>query len=160
MKNLVILFALIMSSLIPAQMAVYDAGTNYQMAQQIAGSSKQLNQLQQTYKVMKEASDKYREINGYVQSMGQLQNIITVQKEAISNANKCLQQAKGKNVNFRDISSNISQISGSIKTVQALLQNNVFKMDDSQRIQLLDKEYQKAQSASMAIKVKLIKLAY
>ena len=51
-------------------------------------------------------------------------------------------------------------ISGSIKTVQALLQNGIFNMNDGERLSKLDAEYQKAKQADGKIKSALIRARF
>ncbi|RNA63942.1 hypothetical protein D1631_00075 [Chryseobacterium nematophagum] len=147
-------------SLIYAQIPVTDATTNANLGLQLSQSAKQLTQLQNTYKLMKQGHEQYKKINGYVQQMGQLKNIIHLQRQAIDNANLCAKKAKGGKFSLRDIETNLSQISGSIKTVQALLQNNMFNMNDGERIQIMEKELDKVKTANAEIRVKLIKMSY
>jgi len=160
MKKLFLTFCLMIGSWAFAQVAVVDAGANHQMAKQITQSAAQIKQLEKSYQLMKEAQDKYRQVNGYIQQMGQLQNIINLQKQAINNSNKILQKAKSGKFDISSIGAQLSQISGSIKTVQALLNNGMFNMSDSERITLLENEYNKVKSANAKISVKLIKLSY
>ena len=109
---------------------------------------------------MKQGYEQYKKINNYVQQMGQLQNMINLQKQAIANANLCAKKAKGRKFSLRDIETNLRQITGSVKTVQALLQNNMFNMNDGERIQIMDKELDKVKTANAEIRVKLIKMSY
>lgn len=160
MKKLLCAFALITSLIAYSQLAVTDATANYTMSQQLASSAKQLKELQSTYKVMKSGYEKYQKLNGYVQQMGHLQNIINKQNEAIKNAKKIAEIAKRKEFDVSGITRSLQQISGSVKTVQALLREGVFKMDDSQRINLLERETEKVSSANTAIKIKLVKMSY
>ncbi|MBD8019058.1 hypothetical protein [Kaistella pullorum] len=160
MKSLILAFSLMVGSYTFAQMAVVDAGANHQMAKQITQSAAQIKQLEKSYQLMKDAQDKYNKVNGYIQQMGQLQNIINLQKQAISNSNKILQKARAGKIDVSSIGTQLSQISGSIKTVQALLNNGMFKMSDSERITLLENEYNKVKSANAKLSVKLIKLSY
>lgn len=160
MKSLILALSLMVGSYTFAQMAVVDAGANHQMAKQIMQSAAQIKQLEKSYQLMKDAQDKYNKVNGYIQQMGQLQNIINLQKQAISNSNKILQKARAGKFDVSSIGTQLSQISGSIKTVQALLNNGMFKMSDSERITLLENEYNKVKSANAKLSVKLIKLSY
>lgn len=160
MKSLILALSLMVGSYTFAQMAVVDAGANHQMAKQITQSAAQIKQLEKSYQLMKDAQDKYNKVNGYIQQMGQLQNIINLQKQAISNSNKILQKARAGKFDVSSIGTQLSQISGSIKTVQALLNNGMFKMSDSERITLLENEYNKVKSANAKLSVKLIKLSY
>lgn len=160
MKKILLIFSLIFFNSAFSQMAVIDATANKQMAKQISQSVTQIRQLENTYNVLKEAKEKYEKVNGYVSQMGQLQNIINQQKQAVNNANKCLQKARNGRVSLRDVETNLRQISGSIKTIQAVLSNGFFNMSDAERIAILDKELQRAKTANTAIRVKLIKLSY
>lgn len=160
MKKILLVFSLIFFTSAFSQMAVIDATANKQMAKQISQSVTQIRQLENTYKVLKEAKEKYEQVNGYVSQMGQLQNIINQQKQAVNNANKCLQKARNGKVSLREVDTNLKQISGSIKTIQAVLSNGFFNMSDAERIAILDKELQRAKTANTAIRVKLIKLSY
>lgn len=160
MKKILFALSLMIGSYTFAQMAVVDAGANHQMAKQITQSAAQIKQLEKSYKLMKDAQEKYRLVNGYVQQMGQLQNIINLQKQAVNNSSKILQKARKGKFDVSSIGAQLSQISGSIKTVQALLNNGMFNMSDSERITLLENEYDKVKSANAKISVKLIKLSY
>lgn len=160
MKKLILTFCLLVGSYSFAQMAVVDAGANQQIAKQITQSAAQIKQLEKSYSLLKDAQEKYQKVNGYIQQMGQLQNIINMQKQAISNSNKILEKARKGKFDVSGIQNQLAQISGSIKTVQALLNNGMFNMSDSERITLLENEYNKVKSANAKISVKLIKLSY
>ncbi len=160
MKRLLLALTLMIGFCAFAQVAVVDAAANHQMAKQITQSAAQIKQLEKSYQLLKDAQEQYNKVNGYIQQMGQLQNIINLQKQAINNSNKILQKARAGKFDVSGISSQLSQISGSIKTVQALLNNGMFKMSDSERITLLENEYNKVKSANAKISVKLIKLSY
>lgn len=160
MKKILLLLSLVFFTSAFSQMAVIDATANQQMSRQISQSVTQIRQLENTYRVLKETKEKYEQVNGYISQMGQLQNIINQQKEAVNNANKCLQKALNAKVSLRDVDTNLKQISGSIKTIQAVLSNGFFNMSDAERISILDRELQRAKTANTAIRVKLIKLSY
>lgn len=160
MKKIILIITLFFCSVIYAQIPVTDATANSQLALQLSNSASQLTQLKNTYDIMKKGYEQYQKINGYVQQMGQLQNIINLQRQAINNANECLKRAKNGRFSLKDVETNLRQISGSVKTVQALLQNNMFKMNDGERIQILEQEMNKVKTASAEIRVKLIKMSY
>lgn len=160
MKKLILTLCLLVGSYSFAQMAVVDASANQQIAKQITQSAAQIKQLEKSYSLLKDAQEKYQKVNGYIQQMGQLQNIINMQKQAINNSNKILEKARKGKFDVSSIKNQLAQISGSIKTVQALLNNGMFNMSDSERITLLENEYNKVKSANAKISVKLIKLSY
>lgn len=160
MKKLLLTLCLLVGSYSFAQMAVVDASANQQIAKQITQSAAQIKQLEKSYSLLKDAQEKYQKVNGYIQQMGQLQNIINMQKQAINNSNKILEKARKGKFDVSSIKNQLAQISGSIKTVQALLNNGMFNMSDSERITLLENEYNKVKSANAKISVKLIKLSY
>ncbi|MGC5746813.1 hypothetical protein [Chryseobacterium sp. NFX27] len=160
MKKFILIFTMFFCSLIYSQIPVTDATANANLGLQLSQSAKQLTQLANTYKLMKQGYEQYKKINGYVQQMGQLQNIINQQRQAINNANLCAKKAKNGKFSLKDVETNLSQISGSVKTVQALLQNNLFNMNDGERIQIMDKELDKVKTANAEIRVKLIKMSY
>lgn len=160
MKKLILTLCLLVGSYSFAQMAVVDAGANQQIAKQITQSAAQIKQLEKSYSLLKDAQEKYQKVNGYIQQMGQLKNIINMQKQAINNSNKILEKARKGKFDVSSIKNQLAQISGSIKTVQALLNNGMFNMSDSERITLLENEYNKVKSANAKISVKLIKLSY
>lgn len=160
MKKLILTLCLLVGSYSFAQMAVVDVGANQQIAKQITQSAAQIKQLEKSYSLLKDAQEKYQKVNGYIQQMGQLQNIINMQKQAINNSNKILEKARKGKFDVNGIQNQLAQISGSIKTVQALLNNGMFNMSDSERITLLENEYNKVKSANAKISVKLIKLSY
>lgn len=160
MKKVILTLFLAVGSFSFAQMAVIDAGANQQIAKQVTQSAAQIKQLEKSYSLMKDAQEKYQKVNGYVKQMGQLKNIIMMQKNAINNSNKILDKARKGKFDVSGIQNQLAQISGSIKTVQALLNNGMFNMSDSERINLLENEYSKVKSADAKISVKLIKLSY
>lgn len=160
MKKVILTLFLVVGSFSFAQMAVIDAGANQQIAKQVTQSAAQIKQLEKSYSLMKDAQEKYQKVNGYVKQMGQLKNIIMMQKNAINNSNKILDKARKGKFDVSGIQNQLAQISGSIKTVQALLNNGMFNMSDSERINLLENEYSKVKSADAKISVKLIKLSY
>lgn len=160
MKKIVSVFLMIVGSYAFSQIPVTDATANANLGLQLSQSAKQLTQLQNTYKVMKEASDKFKQVNGYVQQMGQLQNIINQQQSAVNNANLILRKARQKQMRVPDIQNLLSQIQGSIRTVQAVMQNGMFKMTDAERINIMENELKKSKSASASIRAKLIKMSY
>ena len=84
MRNLFLSLSFLICSLSFGQMAVYDAGTNAQMGEQIATTSKQLTQLESTYKILKDAQDKYTQVNGYLRNINDLREITTMYKEVIT----------------------------------------------------------------------------
>ncbi|MCY1659313.1 hypothetical protein [Chryseobacterium sp. SL1] len=160
MKKIISVFLMIVCSYAFSQIPVTDATANANLGLQLSQSAKQLTQLQNTYKVMKEASDKFKQVNGYVQQMGQLQNIINQQQSAVNNANLILRKARQKQMRVPDIQNLLSQIQGSIRTVQAVMQNGMFKMTDAERINVMENELKKSKSASASIRAKLIKMSY
>ena len=81
-------------------------------------------------------------------------------KNAIKNANDILKISKTKQLNLSGVTTNLQVISGSIKTVQALLQNGIFNMNDGERLSKLDTEYQKAKQADGKIKSALIRARF
>ena len=109
---------------------------------------------------MEDASKQIQNVNGYVQQAGHLKNIINTQKNAIKNANDILKISKTKKINLSGVTTNLQMISGSIKTVQALLQNGIFNMNDGERLSKLDAEYQKAKQADGKIKSALIRARF
>lgn len=161
MKKTVLIIGILFSSYSFGQMAVIDATANQQMARQITQSVAQVKQLEKTYDVIKKADEKVKQVSGYVQQAGYLQNIISKQKEAINTANEILKLAKAqKNISLSGVEQNLRMISGSVKTVQALLRNGIFNMNDSERLNRLDSEYKKVTSSTANIKAKLIQLSF
>ncbi len=161
MKKTVLILGILISSFSFAQMAVIDATANQQMAKQISQSVAQVKQLEKTYDVLKKADEKIKQVSGYVQQAGYLQNIISKQKEAINTANEILKLARSqKNISLAGVEQNLRMISGSVKTVQALLQNGIFNMNDSERLNRLDSEYKNVSASTANIKAKLIQLSF
>lgn len=160
MKKLALLVTLFFGQLVFSQMATTDVGATSQLVQQVSTSMKSLAQLQKTYKMMEDASKQIQNVNGYVQQAGHLKNIINTQKNAIKNANDILKISKTKKINLSGVTTNLQMISGSIKTVQALLQNGIFNMNDGERLSKLDAEYQKAKQADGKIKSALIRARF
>lgn len=160
MKQLLTLVTLFLAQLTFSQMAVTDIGATAQLAQQVNTSVRSLSQLENTYKTLQKANDRVQQVNGFVQQAGHFQNIINKQKQAIKSANELLQLSKKRNLNLAGVNENLRMISGSIKTVQALLKNGVFNMNDSERFDRLDKEYQKVSQYEANIKTKLIQSSF
>lgn len=160
MKQLLTLVTLFLAQFVFSQMAVTDIGATAQLAQQVNTSVRSLAQLENTYKTLQKANDRVQQVNGFVQQAGHFQNIINKQKQAIKSANELLQLSKKRNLNLAGVNENLRMISGSIKTVQALLKNGVFQMNDSERFDRLDKEYQKVAQYEANIKTKLIQSSF
>ena len=160
MKKLFLIVSLFYAILIFAQMAVTDVGATAQLAQSVSTATKSLSQLNNTYKVIKEANDKIQKVNNYVEQANYLQNIINKQKQAINNANQILKLAKTRKLNLSGVNQNLNMISGSVQTVQALLKNGLFNMNDSERLERLESEYNKVSQAESNIKTKLIQSSF
>lgn len=143
-----------------SQLAVTDIGATSQLAQSVSTATKSLAQLNNTYKVLKDANEKFQTVNSYVEKANHLQNIINKQKQAINNANQILKLAKTRKLNLSGVNQNLNIISGSIKTVQALLQNGLFNMNDNERFERLEAEYNKVSQAESNIKTKLIQSSF
>lgn len=160
MKKIILLSAIFFMQFVFSQMVVTDVGATAKLAEQVTTSTKSLKQLQGTYELMQKANEKVQQVNGFVQQAGHFQNIINKQKEAIRSANQLLKIAKARNMNLSGVTQNLQMISGSIKTVQALLKNGVFNMNDSERLDRLEKEYQKVSQYESSIKTKLIQSSF
>lgn len=160
MKKIILLSAIFFMQFVFSQMVVTDVGATAKLAEQVTTSTKSLKQLQGTYELMQKANEKVQQVNGFVQQAGHFQNIINKQKEAIRSANQLLKIAKARNMNLSGVTQNLQMISGSIKTVQALLKNGVFNMNDSERLDRLEKEYQKVSQYEFSIKTKLIQSSF
>lgn len=165
MKKLLLFTLLFIGLIAKAQFGVpqtvYDPTASANMSTQIKQSIQQVSQLEKSYDLMKKADEAVKQVNGYVQQAGYLQNIIIKQKEAINNANEILKISRSmKGVSIAGVQQNLAMISGSVKNVQALLSNGIFNMNDSERLNRLDKEYQKVSESSTNIKTKLIQLSF
>lgn len=162
MKKLILLFSIIISSYSYSQMAVFDAGANYALGQQIAEGVQQTQQLQQTFQVLKDAKDKVEQVSNAVKQIGQLQNIINEQVAAVQNASKIQQilSKKDKGANLEGVQYNLGKIQNSIALVQKVLSNGFFNMDDQSRIELIENQYKEVKSAGSNIKINLIQLSY
>ncbi|MCY1692731.1 hypothetical protein OVA29_21690 [Exiguobacterium sp. SL14] len=125
MKKIISVFLMIVCSYAFSQIPVTDATANANLGLQLSQSAKQLTQLQNTYKVMKEASDKFKQVNGYVQQMGQLQNIINQQQSAVNNANLILRKARQKQMRVPDIQNLLSQIQEVLEQYGGYAKRNV-----------------------------------
>lgn len=160
MKRLILIFCFFIAQNFFSQMAVTDVGATAQLAQSVSTATKSLAQLNNTYKVLKEANDKIQKVNNAVQQANHLQNIINKQKQAINSANQILKLAKTRKMNLAGVNQNLQLIQGSINTVQALLRNGLFNMNDSERFERLDAEYNKVSQAEANIKTKLIQSSF
>lgn len=161
MKNVILLIVLVKTSFLFAQMPVTDATANTQLAEQVATSTKQLAQLQKTYEVVKKGQEQYQKVNNAIMQLSLIEDIIKTQRKAIDDAKYCLDKSDG-NLKFvaNDINKSLAQINNSINTINKVLQNNIFNMSDSERIQFIENEKQKVNNASMEIRIKRIKLSY
>lgn len=162
MKRILFLIVAFFSITVYSQVAVVDIGANKQLSKQILESIKQTQQMEQNLKLMKEAKEKYEKINGYIQQMGHLQNIINEQKAAINNANKInvIVGKKRIKADLKGVQYNLQVISGCVKTVQAILKNGIFNLQDGERIRLMEDQYQKVKSANTNIKVQLVQYSF
>lgn len=160
MRNLFLSLSLLICSLSFGQMAVYDAGTNAQMGEQIATTSKQLTQLESTYKILKDAQDKYTQVNGYLRNINDLREITTMYKEVITGIAQIRQEIpriknrSTQKMMVNRLKSMITSLGNSIETVNMVMSGDFFKMDDSQRMGIINRErrkilIQKSQLASM-----------
>lgn len=149
MKNILTILGLLISSFYYSQMAVYDAGTNAQMGEQIATAGKQLSQLEKTYILLNEASDKFNHVNGYVKNINDLKQITIMYRDVISSASQIRQDLpKIKNLAtqrlvVKKLQNILTTLGTSIETINLVLSNDFFKMDDTQRMNIISKERRK-----------------
>lgn len=160
MKKLFLVALFFISQFAFSQLVVTDVGATAQLAQSVSTASKALSEAQKTYKLLADANAKIQQVNGYVQQANHFRNILNKQKQAINSANQLLKLAKTRKINLSGVNQNLNMISGSIKTVQALLQNGIFNMNDSERMQRLDAEYEKVSQYESNIKTKLIQASF
>lgn len=160
MKRFFLVTAFFISQFAFSQLVVTDVGATSQLAQQVSTSVKSLTQLQKTYEMMEKANKKIQQVNGFVQQANHFRNIINKQKQAINAANELVKLSRTRKMNLSGVTQNLQMISGSIKTVQALLQNGVFNMNDSERLERLDAEYNKVSQYESNIKTKLIQESF
>lgn len=160
MKKFILIFCFFIAQNFFSQMAVTDVGATSQLAQSVSTATKSLTQLNNTYKVLQEANNKLQTVNSAVQQANHLQNIINKQKEAINSANQILNLAKKRKINLGTVNQDLKLIQGSINTVQALLRNGLFNMNDAERLQILNREYEKVEEYSSNINTTLIQSAF
>lgn len=146
MKNLTLLFFALFTSFLMAQppMVVTDVKANAQLKTQLVNSGKQLAQLQRSYELLKDAQDKYQEINSYVSSINDISDIISMQKEAIENVNLIVKNTKRKGESRELLMTYLNRIlldiSKSVGVVSNVLSEGYFSMDDKDRIDLFQAE--------------------
>lgn len=160
MKKIILLTGLFLGSFAYSQMVVTDIGATTQLSQQVAASVSSLKQLQDTYKVMKDAQKTLEQVNTFVAKAGYVENIINKQKEAIYTANQLLKLSKNRKVNTRNVTQTLQKISGSIKTTKALLTSGIFNMNDNERLQRLESEYTKVSAYEASLKATIIQSSF
>ena len=137
MKNLITILAITILSWSYGQMAVVDAGVNASLSSQLATSSNQLLQLEKSYKVLQEASDKIDKVSSMVKSVNDIGEIVTLQKEAISNITFIMSKTKKENGSTaitKNLSKTLATITGQLNSINKTLSSGFFSMTDKDRI--------------------------
>lgn len=171
MKKFVFM-GLLFSNLIIAQIPVTDAATgaqltalntqstisNQNLAQQLSTAGSQLTQLQQTYKQIKEISDKVEEVNSAIESYKKVEELIAMQKEGLENLNdyiKNTEALKGK-VDEKKVEAIIGKFSKILIDVNKVIQNGIFNMNDKERVDYMDKR--KLEVTNELLKTRMLKI--
>lgn len=160
MKKIILITSLLLGGFAFSQMAVTDIGATTQLSQQVANSVSSLKQLQETYKVMKDAQKTLEQVNTFVAKAGYIENIINKQKEAINTANQLLKLSQKRKINVRNVTQTLQKISGSIKTTKALLTSGIFNMNDNERLERLESEYTKVTALEANLKANIIQSSF
>ncbi|OXA65326.1 hypothetical protein B0A67_24475 [Flavobacterium aquidurense] len=162
MKKLILLLALAITGTIHAQIPVTDVATNGQlgllntttassygkMAEQVVTAAKQLSQLEKTYNTVKATAEKVEKVSDAVQSYNDVDKFISKQKEIIKNVG-LVTNSKKSTIPRNQLQNILNTSSSSIKKIQEFLSDNVFNMNDKERIDLVTAENKKLELSLM-----------
>lgn len=163
MKKLIILLTLLTGFIGKAQMPVTDVAAGGQlttlnasataqiskMADQLANAGKQLSQLEKSYEEMKKVSDKIEKVNEAVKNYNQLVTFFKMQKQIISNLSAVNSSGSYSASTSKRIQSVLNQTTNSMETLQDVLSNNVFNLNDKERLDLLKQQKEELQINSV-----------
>lgn len=149
-KNLLLAIFMCSSSFVFSQWTVHDPTNAVNMSKQIETSTQQVTQLEKTVEYMKKAEEKLSQVNGLVQNIDEIKEIMLLQKQSLRYANiiknKKLPTIKDPQY-IRQIVSNttnsLQTINSSIKFINNILTNGFFKMSDAERINLIENQREK-----------------
>lgn len=128
---------------------VFDPTAATNMSTQIANTTQQIGQLEQSLQYMQKASETLSKVNGYVRDVSSLTEISQMYRESISLANRVRTNAQAiKNpANKKRVLTNVSQLLTSLSTgidfVTKIVSNDFFQMSDKERLDLLTTERRK-----------------
>lgn len=166
MKKLILLLALTITGIIHAQIPVTDVATNGQlgllntttssaygkMAEQVVTAAKQLSQLEKTYNTVKATADKVEKVNDAVQGYNDVEKFISKQKEIIRNVS-LVTSSKKSTVSRTQLQNILNTSSASIKKIQDFLSDNLFNLNDKERIDLVTAENKKLELSLMRSRI-------
>ncbi|NJM78997.1 MAG: hypothetical protein HC854_04035 [Flavobacterium sp.] len=139
MKTKITLLIILIYNIGYTQLAVVDAGVNTTLASQLTNSTSQLAQLQKSYELLKEASEKVEKVSNMIKSINDMGEIISLQKEAISNVNLILNQDINVSTStLKKLNTALGSISLNIGLVSKILSNGLFTMTDKDRIDFFE----------------------
>jgi hypothetical protein len=162
MKKLLLLIAMIITGTMQAQIPVTDVATNGQlgllnsttsgtygkMAESVVTAAKQLSQLEKTYNTVKATADKVEKVNSAVQTYNDVDRFISKQREIIKNVSLVTNSRKST-VSRTQLQNIINSSSQSIKKIQDFLSDNLFSLNDKERIDLVTGENKKLELSLM-----------
>ena len=128
------------------------ASTYSKIAEQVINAAKQLSQLEKTYNTVKATADKIEKVNRAVQSYNDLDKFITKQKEIIKNIS-LVSSSRRSTISRTQLQKILNTSSESIKKIQDILSDNIFNLNDKERIDLVSAENKKLEINLMRSKV-------
>lgn len=144
MKMQLTLLFLLLSIYGSAQvMVVNDLSANQTLTTQLATSTEQLTQLQKNYQLLKDAESKYKKINSIVMSVANIDKIIKLQSEAISDINLIMRHTNYTGKNKAHLSEFLNRLlvnmSEKVETASNVISEGFFDMTDKERIDMFEK---------------------
>lgn len=162
MKKLLLLLAMTITGTMHAQIPVTDVASNGQlgllnsttsstyakMSEQVISAAKQLSQLEKTYNTVKATAEKVEKVNNAVQSYNDVEKFISKQKEIIKNVSLVTSSRKST-IPRGQLQNIINTSSASINKIQEFLSDNIFSLNDKERIDLVTAENKKLELSLM-----------
>ena len=130
---------LLLSTFMFAQMATYDAAAQANMMQQIAQTTKQLEQAERSYAILEKAKDKVDKVSSAIKQVNEIKSFIEMQSEILNNVATVL-QSKRKYITDKQLQRIIKSTGKSIVNIKNLLSDDFFSLNDKERMDLIKEE--------------------
>lgn len=147
MKKYVIIFALLGAfSTNKAQVIVSDPAVQSSMAQNIENTLAQIEQFENQLTYMEKAAAKVEKVNSYVRDMAELQQILVMQKQSITNSMRIKSMISEFRTNdykvnvLKNVNSSLQSISSTIIMLNKILTSGFFKMTDKERMDFIQEK--------------------